>query len=103
MTVTSTFRGTAVLEPPTTQTTYNVIVLTPNVEVSQPLSDHTKKLQIRCRGTARIQYAFVVTESGTNFISIPRGKTENIDDIDLTGTLYFQLSDADTVEISEWV
>lgn len=58
---------------------------------------------LRCRGTAKTQYAFVVTESGTKWITIPRGGQEVIDDINFTGTIYLQTSEgSQVIELLEW-
>lgn len=98
-----TFRGSATLNPPTTSTIFNVSVPTANTEVSQTLPVGTKKIFIKCRGTAKIQYSFVVTESATKFITIPRGATQPIDGINFSGDIYFQTSEgSQVVEIEAW-
>ena len=106
--VTATVRqvtATATIASPTTPTIYNVTTpVAPNTETSQALNPNTKKFSIAARGTARLQYAFVATESGTIFKTLWPGALHGYDMIDFTGTMYFQANQASAiVEILEWV
>lgn len=103
-TITGTFRGKAVVEAGATPTIYNVSVPLANTEVSQALSASVKRFTIRVRGESRLKLAFVSGQSGTNYITIPPGCTYTEDEINFTGTLYFQTVKASQiVEILEWV
>jgi len=100
---TQTARPSAVVETPTNPTVTNLTVPLANTEVSVALVA-VKKLSIRCRGTSVIQYAYILGDSGVLYLTIPRGKSEEIDGINFTGTLYLQTSEAaQVVEISQWV
>lgn len=84
-------------------TIYNVSAPTANTEVSQALSTGVKSFLIRVRGNARLQLAFVATESGTKYITVPPGVSYHEDRLNFSGTLYFQTNkSAQTVEIIEW-
>ena len=85
-------------------TIYNINVLLADTEVSQLLSDGTKQLAIRCRGSARTQFAFVSGDSSISFITVPQGTTYFNDNLDLTSkTIYLQCNKASQiVEVLEW-
>lgn len=75
-------------------------------EVSQAITDNTKRLEIRSRNlNANLQFAFTAGQSGTNFITINAGSTLSIDGLDLvSATLYIQSDKAgNTVEILEFI
>ena len=86
-------------------TIFNKSAPTANTEVSQLLSNNTKKFIIKVRsGNAKLQLAFVSTESSTNFITVPAGAVYEDDGLDFSGTVYFQTNKASqTVEIRCWV
>ncbi len=97
-------RPIAQLKASSTVTLYNVSVPTANTEVSQLLNDNTKQFIIKVRGgTATLQLAYTSTESGTTFITISRGSSLEVKDLDFSGTLFFQCDKvSQTVEIQEW-
>lgn len=99
-----TFRGTATIEFPSTPTIYNVVTsATPGTEASQALTSGTKQFTIKVRGESNLQLAFNSGESGTNYISVPACGSYTVTDINLTGTIYFQVDKASqVVEILEW-
>ena len=88
----------------TTPKIYNVSVPLANTEVSQALTASTKYFMIKARGSSKLQFAFISTESSTNFITVPAGSSYSESGLSLTGkTIYFQTSKAsETVEIMEW-
>ena len=84
---------------------YNLSAPVAATEVSQAFTAGTKKITIKVRSLkANIQYAWVVTESSTNYITIPKGCAETIDGVSLTGkTLYIQTDGTgETIEIQEF-
>lgn len=92
-------RQTAATEP----AIYNVSVPLANTEVSQALSPSTKQFLIKVRGNATLKVAYTLGESGTNYITIPKGSVLVETGLDFTGTIYFQCDQASqTVEIREW-
>lgn len=95
-----TTRGSASLSPPSVAVIYNVAT-TANVEVGQAFATSTKKIDIKCRGKAQIEYAY--TALSAVWITIPRGKSELIDGVNFSGTIYFKTSEDDTLEITQWV
>jgi hypothetical protein len=85
-------------------TIYNVPVPLAATEVSQTLSDSTKKFIIRVRGDAKLQLAFDSGQSGVEYITVPPGASFTEESILFTGTLYFQTTKPNqVVEILEWV
>lgn len=102
-TITATFRGKAVVEASTTPLIYNVTVPLASTEVSQTLSAGVKRFAIRVRGKSKLQLGFNLGDSSTNYITIPAGCTYCEDELNFSGTLYFQTSSASqVVEIIEW-
>lgn len=100
--VTSTFRVQATLKEAVTPVIYNVSAATAGTEYSQAVTD-IRKFVMRVRGIADLQVAFNSGESGTTYISVPRGCTFTQDGLNYTGTIYFQTSkDAQVVEILVW-
>lgn len=84
---------------------YNKTMTTENVEVNQELPAGTKKFLIKCRTSYAIKLAFVATESGTNYITVPADRAYKEEDLSLSGTrtLYFQCATAGQVaEIVVW-
>lgn len=72
-------------------------------EVAHALTASLKQIIIRCRGIADLQIAFTITESGTNYITIPKRTTFSLGDINFSSkTLYVKAEvAAQTVEILE--
>lgn len=85
-------------------TIYNLSAPAANTEVSQALPANTKKLLIRCRGNARVQFTFTSGQSGTNFVTISSGSMYAQDLLLLNSiTLYLQTNlPSQTVEILVW-
>lgn len=77
---------------------------TANTEFSQVLTGHVKKLIIRVRGLAKLQYTFTALESGTKFITVRAATVQAIDGVDIiSGTIYMQVNAiSQVVEIEEW-
>jgi len=88
----------------TVPTITNYSVPTANTEVSHILQTNLKKITIRSRNSAKMQFAFVATESSTKYITVLPGVTYTEENLNLSGlTLYFQLNSAPgIVEILEW-
>lgn len=98
-----TFRGRAVVEAAVTATIYNVSALTAGTEYSQALSSGTKSFTIRSRGNSELKLAFTSGESGTKFVTIPKGASYSQEGLNFSGTLYFQANkNSETIEIVEW-
>lgn len=70
----------------------NVAVPTANTEVTYVLPAGTKRFSIKLRTPARLQLAYAVGTSGTEYLTIPYGVKYWEDGIDSTTTvtLYFQ-------------
>jgi hypothetical protein len=101
--VNTTIRPKADIVAGKTPTIYNKVVALKDVEESVALSANTKRFTIRVRGTSQLKLAFTSGESGTKFVTIPMHATYFEDNVDFTGTLYFQTNrDAQIVEIVEW-
>ena len=86
-------------------TVYNKTMTTGGTEYSQELPVGTKKFLIKCRTSYAIKLAFVSTESGTTYITIPADKALLVDGLSLSGTktLYFQCATSGQVaEILVW-
>lgn len=102
--VTGTIRGRATVEASSVPKVYNVPVTLANTEYSQALSTGTKAFTIKLRDIgAKLQIAFVSTESGTTYVTIPSGAGYTADGLDFGGTIYFQSNKpSQVVEILEW-
>lgn len=74
-----------------------------NTETSLALTADLKQLTIRSRTTAKLQFSFTATESGTNYITIRPGTVWRMDQISFaSSTLYIQSNKAsNVVEIME--
>lgn len=81
----------------------NISLPTANTEVSHSLSANLKQLIIRLRGLADLKVAFVATESATKYLTIPRGATLSLVELNFSGaTIYLQSPAASqTAEILE--
>jgi hypothetical protein len=88
-----------------TPTIFNLSVPSAAVEVSQVLPVSTKKIVMKVRdAAAAMQFAFMAGDSGTNYVSVPRGAVYSVDGILTTGlTVYLQTDKAgQVVEIIVW-
>jgi len=89
---------------------FNKLVTTANVEEFVSLPDKTEiiTIMVRSNKACKLQYSFVLGESGTKFITIMPGVRKEITNINLVGVtpLYFQLSltenNGTIVEIETW-
>lgn len=98
-----TARPTGTLQTPIVPTITNLSIPLAATEVPHVLQNEVQKIEIRARGSSRLQYSFVSGQSGTVFVTIPRGKSEKIEGINYTGTIYIQASEgSEIVEITEW-
>lgn len=95
---------TVSLSNTTTPTIYNVITVLANTEYSQALPADTKEFLLRCRVNAVTKFAFIATQSGTNYIEVPVGTSFSQTGVKLTGiTIYFQTNvPGATVELLVW-
>ena len=83
----------------------NVAMTTLNTEYSYDIPAGTKRFSIKLRAINKIlKLAFVATESGTTYISIPYGETYTENDVKAGPvTLYFQTTVSTMVaEIKTW-
>jgi hypothetical protein len=88
-----------------TPTIDNVSAPVANTEVSYVFPVDTKKILMRCRGAARIQFSFISGQSGVEFITIPAGVTYSEDMLFLpSATIYFQTNlPNQIIEFLTWV
>lgn len=81
----------------------NLSLTLANTEYSQAFPGGTKSITMRCRGVGLIQYAWISTESGSNFMTIYPGEVREFEDLNATITLYVQSpSSAQVLEIEYW-
>jgi len=86
----------------TTPTIYNVTCTNADTEYSQTLPANTKKFTIKARGGS-LKVCFTSGQSGTTYILLADGQSWSEDNIEFSGTLYFQSPSAGTVaEIIAW-
>jgi hypothetical protein len=84
----------------TATTILNVAIATSNTEVSQILPANTKKFSFRSRSRGRIQLAYSVGESGSNYITIIPGNVYTDQNFYGAQTIYFQSTKSgDTLEL----
>lgn len=101
--ITGLARPKATVEASGSPTIYNVSSLLADTEYFQALTNNTKQFLVRVRGTSVLKLAFVVGESGINYITIPPGCTYEAVGLSFSGTLYFQTTKAaQIIEIIEW-
>lgn len=86
-------------------TTVNINNILTNAtnEVSQALPNNTKGFEIYARGNSKIQLAYNVGESNTNFITIWPGERYRLFQFFTNQTIYFQTTKNDTVELITYV
>ena len=81
-------------------TNYNIAIA--STEYSHSLQSNLKQLIIKPRGDARLQVSFASGESGTKYVTIPKGAVLNMSDLTFSGkTLYMQANKTGIVEIME--
>jgi hypothetical protein len=93
------------IDPLALPTIANVITISANTEYSYAFPSNTKKFELRARGNAKLQLAFILGQSGTIFKTIFPGSTYEERGTNLIATtVYFQSTKAgETVEIISWV
>jgi len=72
----------------------NLSLTLANTEYSHALSSNLKRVIIRVRGLANIKLAFIVSESGTKFFTIPAATCFTLWDLDFTAKFLYVQSDA---------
>lgn len=81
----------------------NLAITTPNVEVSHVLQDNLTVLEFKAREDAELKYSFVVAESGTKYMTVPKCSGQSFTGIKLKNkTIYIQSPLSCTVEIIEF-
>ena len=101
--LTGTIRAKATIEAGANPYIYNVAIPLADTEVEQALNGGVKQLVIRVRGMADLKLAFVSTESGTKYITIPSGCSLCFDGILFSGKLCMQTNKpSQVVEVLEW-
>jgi hypothetical protein len=84
----------------TVTTIFNIVVVTPNVEVSQALPANTKSFSLRCRDNGTdMKLTFTSGESGTKYWMVRKQTVYEDNSFRSSGTIYFQISVAGTVEL----
>lgn len=84
----------------TTATIYNVNIISAGSEQSQALPASTKNFLLRSRNKGKVQLAYTVGGSGTNFVTIPAGSSFVDRQFYLSQTIYFQSTKpGDVIEI----
>jgi len=83
---------------------FNKTMTDANTEYSQELPAGSVRFGVKCRGAYDMKLAFVSTESGTNYVTIPANAEYEDAAVRLKGkTVYFQCVAAGQVaEISCW-
>jgi hypothetical protein len=100
--------GTSVYPPVTISGATNekitpLLLTLANVEYSHSLQDGISQIRIKSREAAKLQLAFKVGESASNYWTIPKGTVDNIDGLSFYGKILYIQSDKPntTVEIME--
>ena len=77
---------------------------TPDTEESHTLLADLKSIEIKIRGEATMKFSFVVGDTATKYITIPKNNTWSKDDLNLASeVLYFRVDKpSQTIEILEW-
>ena len=83
----------------------NTAMASADTEYSYTIPAGTKRIKFKLRAlNALLKYSFTAGESGTTFVTVPYGDTEEINDASLGGKIiYFQSPTASqTVETRTW-
>lgn len=81
----------------------NLVIATADTEFSHTLQDNLTLLEFKARDGEAFKYAFVATESATNYISVPACSGQAFAGIKLVGkTLYLQSPSTCIIEIIEF-
>jgi hypothetical protein len=93
-----------VFNPLTTPNIQNITTVLANTEYSYTFPINTKKFKIRARGNAKLQLAYTLGQTITNYITIVAGNTHEESGLSVTSlTAYFISNKAgEVVEISSW-
>ena len=76
----------------------NLSLATANTEYSHTLQSGLKGLIVKARGDAMVKISFTATESGTKYITIPKGAVLTLDGLTFGGiTLYAQATKASEI------
>lgn len=100
-----TSRTTATINQATTPKIYVVPMASANTEYSQALTAGTKavRLFVRPNGSSASELKLYFSSGSAEYATIPNGVSWIKENIDFTGTLYFQCTKAgETLEIEEW-
>lgn len=102
--VTQGLKGSVTVTGKTSVSISNPVIALANTEQSVALSSGLKELVVRSRNRAKLQLAFVATESGTTFFTVQPGNTLFLTGLEFSGqTLYIQSDVAGTtLEIIEF-
>jgi hypothetical protein len=98
-----TFRSSSSLS--TSNNILNVVApATANQEFSQAITNGTKQLMIRCRGSANLKMTFVSGETSTKSLTIYKGTVYSAKDLNLQSKTVYLMSDkpSEVIEIEEW-
>lgn len=93
------------VDSPDTPKITNITIPVANTEQSHIFAANTKRILMRLRGIGKLQYSFTSGQSGTSFITMKKGNSEEFNALDLSvaTTIYFQSPKAgETLEILEW-
>lgn len=88
----------------TTPKITNVAAPSAGTEYSLALQNQVKQFSMKARGNSIVKFAFISSESLTNYVTIPKGCEFSVSGVELsTKTVYFNCSLAsETVEFLEW-
>jgi hypothetical protein len=89
----------------TSPTITNITATLANTEYSYAFPVNTKKFSLQTRGMAKIQLAFIASQTNINYLTISPGVRYGEDGLTLSSTtVYFRLSKpGEVVEILSWV
>ena len=81
----------------------NLVMTVSGTEYSHSLQSNVKQLIIRSRGNGALQLAFTATESGTKYLTIPKGCSLFLGEIEFASSSLFlqSTSNNDVAEILE--
>lgn len=101
--ISGTIKAKASLALPESPEIFNVSIPLANTEVEQALGSNIQGFTVRCRGEAEMKLAFTTGESGTKFITIPKGCSFSESDINFSGSVFLQTNKpGQTVEVLAW-
>jgi hypothetical protein len=96
-------RAKATIESITQGDVFNIAIPIANTEQSYALPNFTKAFYLKIReNNANLKVSFTLGDSGITYFTVPRGTNFFIQNLDFSGTIFFQATAICTLELVVW-